>query len=54
MAMIVKMVPIATMISNSIIEKPLEFPGSPLVALLSVLFRIARIISDILTCLYSG
>jgi hypothetical protein len=54
MAMTVKVVPIANMTSISISEKPLELPGSLMVALLSVLFRIARIISDILTCPYSG
>jgi hypothetical protein len=54
MAMTVKMVPIATMTSTSINEKPLERPRSFLLALLAELFCNGRIGSTLLICLYSG
>ena len=50
--MIVKMVPIANMISISIIENPLELPECLPVALLAALFQFACIISTIPPCLY--
>lgn len=52
--MTVKIVPITKTMSPSINEKPLESPRSPLLALLSVLFRSARMISNILPCLCTG
>jgi hypothetical protein len=54
MAMTVKIVPITKTISASIKVKPLESPRSPLLAVLSVLFRGARMTSNILPCLYTG
>src|ERR1700730_5125165 len=54
MAMTVKIVPITSTISASIKVKPLESPRSPLLALLSVLFRSARMTSNILPCLCTG
>jgi hypothetical protein len=54
MAMTVKIVPITSTISASIKEKPLESPRSPLLALLSVLFRSVRMTSNILACLCTG
>jgi hypothetical protein len=53
-AMTVKIVPITSTMSPSIKEKPLESPRSPFLALLSVLFRSDRMISNILSCLCTG